>query len=33
MPKLVLSEEEWNNIIADYTAGMSMIQIAKKYHH
>ena len=33
MPKLNLSNEELNNIIFDYTNGMSMTNIGKKYHH
>lgn len=33
MPKLELSNEELNNIITDYTNGISMENIVKKYHH
>ena len=33
MPKLELSNEELNNIIVDYTNGISMENIVKKYHH
>lgn len=33
MPKLQLSNEELNSIISDYTNGMSMDNVIKKYHH
>jgi DNA-binding transcriptional regulator WhiA len=33
MPKLKLSNEELNNIIFDYSSGMSMDNVVKKYHH
>ena len=33
MPKLQLSNEELSNIIKDYTNGISMDEITKKYHH
>ena len=33
MPKLILSDEELNNILVDYNNGMSMNDIGKKYHH
>ena len=33
MPKLKLSEKELADILADYNNGMSMGNVAKKYHH
>lgn len=33
MPKLILSDEELNNILTDYNSGMSMADVSKKYHH
>lgn len=33
MPKLILSNEELNNIIQDYTSNISMRELIKKYHH
>lgn len=33
MPKLNLSKEELNNILADYNSGISLAKICEKYHH
>lgn len=33
MPKLILSNEELNNIIKEYNNGVSINAIVKKYHH
>lgn len=33
MPKLKLSEKELMDILADYNSGMSMGDVARKYHH